>query len=217
MTIGIAGIIGGLGTSIAAKKNKERQEAQMDLSAEAARSEYGKQNQLVDSIFNKQYYQDITNRTEVQNMMRLMEENQEKQAKRDEALAAITGGTAESALAAQESRNKSYADTLADIASNASTLKDTYLQNYQAQKLALANPEERLAMQKANLFGNRADQFAQTSVNLFNTGGQLFAQGLDSWVPSPSDMLSAAGSSGGSLSAAGSSGAGAGAGVPFII
>lgn len=139
----------------------------------AARAEYNSKKALLGDIFNRQYYQDITQRTDVQKILRLMNENQERQAKRDEALSAITGGTAEAFLAAQDSRNKSYADALAEIASSASQLKDTYLQQYQNDMMALANPEY-------SILSNSANQMSQAGANLFQSGATLAAGGWDS-------------------------------------
>ena len=158
-------MIGGLASSIAGGV-KARQ------AADAARAEYNQKQSMLDNWFNKQYYSDITQRTDVQNMLRILDENQTKQAKRDEALAAITGATTESQLAAQESRNKSYADALAEIASNASTLKDTYLQNYMAQKMGMTNPE-------SGILANQANQWSQAGSNLFQSGASLLGSGLD--------------------------------------
>ena len=96
----------------------------------------------------------------------------QKQAKRDEAIGAITGATTEAQLAAQESRNKSYADALAEIASNASQLKDTYLQNYMAQKMGMTNPE-------SGILANQANQWSSAASNLFGTGSSMLGSGLD--------------------------------------
>lgn len=146
--------------------------SQASKAANAARAEYNSKKAFLGDVFNRQYYQDITQRTDVQNMLRLMNENQERQAKRDEALSAITGGAAETALAAQDSRNKSYADALAEIASNASQLKDTYLQQYQNGMMSLTNPEY-------SILSNNADQMSQAGANLFQSGITLAAKGWD--------------------------------------
>jgi hypothetical protein len=146
--------------------------AQARKAGEAARQEYAEKKGFLDNTFNKMYYSDITNRTDVQNMLRLMNENQEKQAKRDEALSAVTGATTESQLASQDSRNKSYANALAEIASNASTLKDTYLQNYIAQRMSLQNPESALRT-------NLATQWSKAGTGLFAAGAQLLGGGID--------------------------------------
>jgi hypothetical protein len=145
---------------------------QAKKAGEAANAEYNEKKGFLDNWFNKQYYSDITRRTDVQNMLRLMNENQEKQAKRDDAIAAVTGATPEAQLAAQDSRNKSYADALADIASNASQLKDTYLQQYQAQRLGLVNPQQ-------SIYQNKANMWSQAGSNLFGTGVQMFGSGME--------------------------------------
>jgi hypothetical protein len=166
-------LLAGLGTSIAGAIKGNKADAEADKAAEAARKEYQAKQQFLDETFNKQYYQNITDRTEVQNLMRLMEENQEKQTERDEALAAITGATPEAQLAAQEQRNKSYAETLADIASNASSMKDTMLQNYTAQKLGLTNPEYSLLIDKSQRIQNKADRLSTAGSNLMMSGASM--------------------------------------------
>jgi hypothetical protein len=108
-------------------------------------------------------------------MLRILKENQEKQAKRDDAIAAVTGATQESQLAAQDSRNKSYANALAEIASNASTLKDTYLQNYMAQKMGMSNPEY-------GIMSNLSNQWGSAATNLFKSGASMLSSGIDSIV-----------------------------------
>jgi hypothetical protein len=158
-------LLGGLASSIVSG-------IQAKKASEAAAAEYQEKKGFLDNMFNRQYYQDITKRTDVQNMMRLLQENQDKQAKRDEAVAAVTGATPEAQLAAQDSRNKSYADALAEIASNASQLKDTYLQNYQNQMMALVNPQSQIYQNSSNMWG-------QAGSNLFSSGASLLGSGLD--------------------------------------
>ena len=170
--MGGIGILGGIASSIMSGiRSKE--------AIAAANADYQERRDFLDNTFNKLYYQDITKRTDVQNMMRLLQENQDKQAKRDEAVAAITGATTESQLAAQDSRNKSYADALAEIASNASQLKDSYLQNYQQQRLGLVNPRASLLQQESNMWG-------QAGSNLFSSGASLFGSGMDGLIGSKS-------------------------------
>lgn len=158
-------MLGGLASSIVSG-------VQADKASKAAAAEYQEKKGFLENMFNRQYYQDITKRTDVQNMLRLLQENQDKQAKRDEAVAAITGATPEAQLAAQDSRNKSYADALAEIASNASTLKDTYLQNYQNQRMALVNPQSQIYQNSSNMWG-------QAGSNLFSSGASLLGSGID--------------------------------------
>lgn len=158
-------MLGGLASSIVSG-------VQAKKASDATAAEYQEKKGFLENMFNRQYYQDITKRTDVQNMLRLLQENQDKQAKRDEAVAAITGATPEAQLAAQDSRNKSYADALAEIASNASTLKDTYLQNYQNQRMALVNPQSQIYQNSSNMWG-------QAGSNLFSSGASLLGSGID--------------------------------------
>lgn len=146
--------------------------AQARKANEAATREYNQKTGMLDNWLNRQYYSDITKRTDVQNMMRMLQENQQQQAKRDDAIAAVTGATPEAQLAAQGNRNKSYADALAEIASNASSLKDTYLQNYMTQRLGMVNPQ-------AQIHQNMSNQWGQAGTNLFKSGASLFGSGLD--------------------------------------
>jgi citrate synthase len=166
--MGGIGLLGGLASSIVSG-------VQAKKASNAATAEYQEKKGFLENMFNRQYYQDITKRTDVQNMLRLLQENQDKQAKRDEAVAAITGATPEAQLAAQDSRNKSYADALAEIASNASTLKDTYLQNYQNQRMALVNPQAQIHQNMSNMWG-------QAGSNLFGSGAKMLGSGIDGIV-----------------------------------
>jgi hypothetical protein len=61
---------------------------------------------------------------------------------------------------------------LAEIASNASTLKDTYLQNYQNQRMALVNPQSQIYQNSSNMWG-------QAGSNLFSSGASLLGSGID--------------------------------------
>lgn len=164
--MGGASILMGIGSAIAASEKNKR-------AVEAANAEYAKKNELIENLYNQSYYQDITKRTDVQNMLRLLQENQDKQARRDEALSAITGATTESKLAAQDSRNKSYADALAEIASNASTLKDTYRQQYLTNKLNLTDPSIALLQNESNMWSQTANNMFQSAATALSSEGML--------------------------------------------
>lgn len=153
----------GIGSSAAAgvKANEAKKEA-LKKERDIARKE-----EKDESIFNKQYYQDMTKRTEVQNMLRILDENQKTAENRAAAKSAVTGATAEQQLAEREGIRKTYADRVAEIAGNASSLRDSYLQNYQS--MSDANFEKRLGMR---------DQIAQInqqeSANWGNAASNAF-------------------------------------------
>lgn len=157
--MGALSLAGGLISSGIASANASK-------AAEESRKEYAQKAGMLNRIFDKQYYQDVTQRSEVQDILRLYQENSDRQATRDNAVAAISGSTPEEKLAAQDSRNKSYANVLADVASNASQLKDSYLNNYIQQRLGITNPE-------ASIYSNISNQWAQTGSNLMQTGAKM--------------------------------------------
>lgn len=178
MVLGGASILGGIGGAIGSSIN-----------ARKAREELDKQNAIIDeqhakneAIFNKQYYQNITDRTEVQDMLRKLEENQRTQQKRNDAQTAITGATPEAQLASQNSLNKSYADAIAGIARNASTLKDGYLNNWQNQMNNYYAQRLGLSDKIAGSFTNESNQWGNMASNAFSTGATMLGNGLDSYL-----------------------------------
>lgn len=102
-------------------------------------------------------------------MLRLLQENSDRQARRDNAVAQVNGSTEEQQLAAQDKRNKTYANAVADIASNASSLKDTYLQNYLTQRLGISDPT-------SSIYSNLSNQWSTSADNAFKTGANLLSK-----------------------------------------
>jgi hypothetical protein len=130
------------------------------------------------ALFNKQYYQDLTKRTEIQNMLRILDQNQRKADTAVAARAAITGATPEQQLAGREVNRRTFADAVADITSNASQLRDQYLRDYQGQRNRYY--AQRLGMQDqlSAINANAANQWANAATNAFAAGGQMLASGL---------------------------------------
>lgn len=119
------------------------------------------------NVFNKQYYQDISKRTEVQNMMRMLGERQDRDNARSDAQAAIMGATDEQQLAGKEANRRTYADALADIASNASNMRDQYLRDYKSDRKGYLGQRMAMKDQMANIEKNTSDQWATTATNAF--------------------------------------------------
>lgn len=165
-----AGIGSSIGSAINQRKSADEQRKKQGLIEEQAAEDK--------AWFNKQYYQDLTKRTDVQNMLRMLNENQKKADTAAAARAAVTGATPEQQLASQEVNRRSYADAVADIASNASQMRDQYLRDYQGQRRNTW--AQRLGMQDqlAGIYSNTAAQWANAANNGFSSGGQLFAYGL---------------------------------------
>lgn len=164
LALGIASA--GVSAGASAKAAEEQRKKQGILDAQEAEDK---------ALFEKQYYQDITKRTEIQNMLRILDENQRKADARSDAQAAIMGATPEQQLAAREVNRRTYADSLADIASNASQIRDQYLRDYQGQRNK--HYAQRLGMQDvlSGIHSNQANQWATAADGAFTAGGQMLA------------------------------------------
>ena len=112
-------------------------------------------------------------------MMRMYGENQRKADNRAEAQAAITGATPEQKLASKEVNRRAFADSVADIASNASRMRDQYLRDYRADRNRYY--AQRLGMQDqlAGIEQNISNQWSSAAVNAFKGGAQLLGNGID--------------------------------------
>lgn len=111
-------------------------------------------------------------------MLRILGENQKKADTAVAARAAVTGATPEQQLASREVNRRTYADAVADIASNASQLRDQYLRDYQGQRNRYY--AQRLGMQDqlAAIHANTANQWSTAATNAFKAGGGMLANGL---------------------------------------
>ena len=134
------------------------------------------------------FYQDPTKRTDVQNMLRILEANQKKADTRDAARSAVMGTTPEQKLASKEVNRRTYADALADIASNASQLRDQYLRDYQnrkdnnfARRLGIMDKSIGIENPAASLYANTANQWSNAASDQFKSGLSMMGEGLDSW------------------------------------
>ncbi len=153
---------------MAAKKSKEAQQTAIKNEAETEA-----QRQKDEALFNSQYYQDMTERTEVKNMLRKLREQQDAQRSQNEARNAVLGATTEQQIAQQDSLNKSYADSLADITRNASTLRDGYLQNYQNNLHNYYTQRMKNNTDLANMQKDASNQWGQASSNAFQAAGSF--------------------------------------------
>ena len=126
-----------------------------------------------EAIFNRQYYQDMTERSEVKNMLRKLQEQQAEQRSANEARAAVLGTTEEQQIAQQDSLNKSYADSLAEMTRNASTLRDGYLQNYQNSLHNYYTQRRQDNTNLSNLQKDMSNQWGQAASNAFQAAGSF--------------------------------------------
>lgn len=113
-------------------------------------------------------------------MLRLLDENQKKADARNAAQSAILGSTPEQELANKEATRKSYADALADLVSNASSLRDKYLSDWQARQDNYFINRLNMQQDLANIKQNTSNQLASASANAFMSGANMLGSGIDS-------------------------------------
>lgn len=153
---------------MAAKNAKDAKETAM----KNARENQEQKNQD-EAIFNRQYYQDMTERTEVKNMLSKLREQQAEQRNANEARAAVLGTTEEQNIASQDSLNKRYADSVAEITSNASTLRDSYLKDYQNNLHTYYDKVRETNTNLSNMQKETSNQWAQAANNAFQAAGSF--------------------------------------------
>ena len=147
---GILGnIFGGIGSA------KQRKKAQTQLNNQIQENE---------NIFNRDYYQDILNRSDVQNLLRNTRNRIADANKIASNTAVVTGATPESVAAQKKNYAKAYSDLVSNIASQSSLLKQ------QAQNRYLANKNILLG-QQADLYNDRASQWSNVASNAGNILG----------------------------------------------
>ena len=161
-TIGLAITAASAATSagMAAKSAKDARRKE-----EKNRAEIEEEQRKHEAIFNRRYHQDMTERTEVQGMLRELREKQDAQRNQNEARGAVLGETKEQQIAQENGLNKSYADSIAQIASNSSMLKDGYLDAYDNSLSNYYNNVREHNTRLSEIEMNRSNQWAQAAEN----------------------------------------------------
>lgn len=132
---------------------------------EKNRAEIEEENRKHENLFNLRYHQDMTDRTEVQGMLRELREQQDAQRSQNEAKGAVMGETTEQQQTQQQGLNKAYADSVAQIASNASLLKDNYLDNYEHNLSNYYQQRRNQNTREAQIAMNTSDQWSKAADN----------------------------------------------------
>lgn len=124
-------------------------------------NEMNKWNAENEALYNKEYHSDYTQRADVQNIIRQMREESDRNRKIDEGKQVITGGTPQQALASQDRRNKAMSNLFSNLAGQGARHKD--------------NVQGRYLNRKYGLQGMKYDDMSQdaaSSGNMMNNGIQ---------------------------------------------
>lgn len=141
------GVLGNVLSGIGSAKQRKKQQELIN-----------NQIQENENIFNRDYYQDILNRSDVQNLLRNTRNRIADANKIASNTAVVTGATPESVAAQKKNYAKAYSDLVSNIASQSSLLKK------QAQDKYLYNKNILLG-QQAYLYNDRASQWGNVASN----------------------------------------------------
>lgn len=145
-----------------------------------AREMIGTLRQEKQKWYDQQMAQDYTQRLDVQNILRKQRELLQEQYQRSRATNLVAGGTDESLALQQASANNTMGDTMADIASQASSYKEGVEQQHRADMDAIAQQEIALQQQKAQNIASAAGQMG-SAVSGLMTGavGEKIDENVD--------------------------------------
>lgn len=146
-----------------------------------------------ENLFNLRYHQDMTDHTEVQGMLRELREQQDAQRSANEARGAVLGETKEQQIAEENGMNKAFADSVANIASNASALKDGYLNDYENSLSKYYQDKREHNSRMSQIEMNGSNQWAQAANNAFGAAASAagVAAGAAEGAKAPSKAPSA--------------------------
>lgn len=159
------GLIGGLGSTLLGGIMSGVQARK----AETARKEEEARKQ---AEFDKRYYQDVMQRSDVSAILNKARENLGNVNRRAEASAVVTGATPEAVVAQKAANANAYADTISGLVVNTSAMRDNLYQQHE---------QDRNAMYQANqqALANRANSWANIATTGLQLAGNSLAQYLD--------------------------------------
>lgn len=120
-----------------------------------------------ENAYKQDYFQDYTQRADVQSSMARMREMMRERADASRNTAAVMGSTPEVAVAEQKADNEVLGDTISNVAGQASAYKDNIRNRYLQQKLYIQNKQQQDAV-------NQANQWSKFAGSALSVGAQDF-------------------------------------------
>ena len=162
-------------------RNARNRRAAKKAQTEALNSLSDQQAQL-DNIFNNEYYGDYMNRSDVQSMMRSMQDQMRQQNAQNYNMAAVTCATPEAIAAQQKNNAETIGNTYSAIAANGAQWKNNVLNNYINHSAAINDKRYNTYMNASNMFRNASENALQ------NVGRRL--ENLDNTILSMAQLSS---------------------------
>lgn len=122
--------------------------------------------------FDKRYYQDVLQRSDVSAILSKAREKMQLGNKRAEATAAVTGATPEAVVAQKAANANAYANTISGLVANTSAMRDNLYQQHEQDRNAMYQANQQALASRANSWAN----IASTGLQL---AGNSLAQYLD--------------------------------------
>lgn len=110
--------------------------------------------EVVENNYNKDYYQDYTQRSDNQMLLKNLKDNLMQTSKAEAGRAAVTGATPEAVAAAKQQSNDTLANATGQIAANGSAYKDNVMNRYMNQRQNLLSQQSNLNQQSAASWTN---------------------------------------------------------------
>jgi hypothetical protein len=117
--------------------------------------------------YNANALSDYTQRADAQNLIKQLRENLNKNNKRAENMAVVTGATPEQAAVAKEQSNKAISDTYSNLGAMGQQWKDRVTDRYMNRRQDIAN-------QRMGILSDKAQSYENLMQNGFNTLQQSF-------------------------------------------
>lgn len=160
---GAGALFGGLMSGIAARKARKQIEGEIERNENLMREE--------DDMFRREYYRDYTQGAQMQNNLRQTRQLLEDNMRRQQAVSAMTGGTAEAGLQAGEQINKAVADQAAAGAAAAEQGRAGTLAQHRSRQADLENQRQGLVNAQQQAYRTTMQSGAQ----MINNGAQNVA------------------------------------------
>lgn len=138
----ISGLSAGIGALSQSKKNREMRGMVGGWQAEN------------EAMFTNDYNKDYTQTQEAQNIIKQMRDLNDREAKREQNTAVITGGTVEAQAAAKERRNRAMSDLFGNLGAMGTRYKERAKDRYLNRKNQLQGIEYGQLAQEAESAGN---------------------------------------------------------------
>lgn len=171
ITAGI-GALGSIGSAIIGGKSASKAAKQANKLIQGQQADN-------EAWYNRRYNEDYSNTAEAQNLMNYARQEAEKQFRRSEGSAAVTGATEESVARAKQSANEMIGQTASNIAAQGTARKDAIESQYLNTKNSLTQQQVANLQQKAQNIqaaaGQASSAFGQMGTaalnNLFKKEG----------------------------------------------